>query len=159
MALPRPLFTRYSKLTITTGVDPDTVSTSYECSTTTAGITAAGGDLVSQNTQCPDGTFAETTPRTKSLTLTGVQDVETDEPDNLMIFCDEHVGETVELEWYPKTDADKAPVGFGWKGTAIVGAPSQIGNGDIGAYATFDVVFPFQGKPVRIDAAGLPVAA
>ena len=158
MALPVPLFTKFSKFEITTGGTPG-VATTYECQLTKAGLVPNGGDLVSQTTQCPDGSFSETTPQTWSLNITAVQDVETDDPANLQIFCYNHVGETVDLTWYPKTDADKAPVGFGWQGPAKVGSPSAIGGGDIGAYATFDAVFAFQGKPVMVDAAGLPVAA
>lgn len=157
MALPKPLFTKYSLLTVNTGTDAAPVETSYECQTTTSGLQSDGGDLVSQSTQCPDGSFSESTPRTWSLAVTAVQDVETDEPENLMLFALDHEGETVGVTWYPKTDADKNPVGFGWKGPAKVGAPSAVGGGDIGAYATFDAVFAFQGKPVRVDETGQPV--
>ena len=160
MALPVPLFNKYALLTVHTGpAAPGGVTTNYECSATSIGLVSAGGDIVSQSTMCPDGAFTETTPKTWSLSVTALQDVETEEPDNLMIFGLDHEGETVDVTWYPKTDALKAPVGFGWEGPAKVGAPSQVGGGDIGTYATYDLVFAFQGKPVRVDATGTPVAA
>jgi hypothetical protein len=152
---PRPIFMRWVKLTIKTGGDQGTLKT-FQCSVTNAGITSAGGDAVSINTLCPDGAYSEAAERTYSFTLTGVQDVETQ--DSLMLFLMEHDGEMAELVFYPKTDKNGTPMGRGWMGDVTIAPPDVIGGADSGTYATFTATLPYQGRPVMIDDKGVIVA-
>src|SRR5215471_996817 len=113
---PRPIFTRYIKLTVEqTDGSGATITHSFECSVTQAGITSTGGDKQSLNTLCPEGSYSETTERTYSLDITGVQDVETQ--DSLMLFLWEHADEDAEALFYPVVDKNGTPQGRGWKGT------------------------------------------
>lgn len=152
---PRPIFTRYIKLTIDQTDSGGTVH-QFECSVTQAGITSTGGDKQELNTLCPDGSYSEVTERTYSLDITGVQDVETQE--SLMLFLWEHADEDAEALFYPKVDKNGTPQGRGWKGDVKLSPPDTIGNTTSGTYATFTASLPFQGKPVLVDADGNEVA-
>lgn len=157
MATPKPLFIRYSKLTLSDGATPTPETLNFECSATEIAVTSEGGDVTSISTQCPDGSFAEVNPRTYSLSITGIQDVESD--DSLLWFAWEHEGETWEATFYPKTDSQKAPVGRGLKGTITISLPDTIGGGEPGNFATMELVFPYSGRPTLVGTDGQPVAA
>jgi hypothetical protein len=156
MPLPKPLFMRWSLLTINQGVAPGT-DLNFECSATNIGLTTTGGDAVSLSTLCPDGSFSETNPKVWNLAITAVQDVESTSDESLMLFLMDHEGEAAHVTYYPKTDNAKAPVGRGWEGDVTLGSPNQVGNVEAGNYATFDAVLPFQGKPVPIGPDGTPI--
>jgi hypothetical protein len=149
---PRPIFTRYIKLTI----DTNGTINSFECAVTQAGIVSTGGDKQELNTLCPDGSYSETTERTYSLDVTGVQDVETQ--DSFMLFLWTHAGEDAEAIFYPVADKNGTPQGYGWKGEVKLSPPDTIGNTTSGTYATFTASLPYQGKPVLIDSTGAEVS-
>lgn len=148
----KPLFVRWIKLTIE---DDDAVSHDFQCAITQAGLTSTGGDPVSLNTLCPEGTFSENTERTWQLTITAAQDVESAE--SLMLFLLEHEGETAEFTYYPKTDKSGTPVGRGFTGTVTLAPPDNVGNATSGTYATFTATLPLQGKYAMIDEQGNPI--
>lgn len=158
MALPTPLYVRYSLLTFEildeTG-QPTGTTFNYECSATNIGLVSSGGELTELNTLCPDGSFSEAAPRTWALNVTAVQDVESS--DSFLFLLMDNEGATAHVTWYPKTDNQKSPVGFGWEGDVKVTLPDQVGGVDIANYATFTVSLPFQGTPSRIDSNGDPV--
>ena len=156
MAMPAPVYMRYSKLTIenATGATP-TYTHDFQCSATSIGLTSTGGDVTSISTLCPDGSFSETAPRQWQLSVVALQDVES--TDSFMLFCIDHEGEAAHATFYPKTDNAGAPVGRGWEGDITIAVPDTVGGVEPGNYATFNVVFPFVGKPVGIDASGDPV--
>jgi len=151
---PRPVFMRWIKFTIKTS-DAAAPLHSFQCAVTNAGITSTGGDAVSINTLCPDGAYSEVAERTYAFTLTGVQDVETQ--DSLMLFLMEHDGEVAELTFFPKTDKNGTPMGRGWKGTVTLAPPDTIGGADAGTYATFTATLAYQGRPTMIDSNGVEV--
>lgn len=157
MAMPTPLYMRYSKLTIASddGVTP-TYTHDFQCSATSAGLTTTGGDVTSISTLCPDGSFSETAPRTYQLTVTALQDVES--TDAFMLFCMDREGENAFATFYPKTDGTGDPVGRGWEGNIVIALPDTVGGVEPGNYATFTVVFPYVGKPTPIGADGAPIA-
>lgn len=149
-----PLYVRYSKLEVTTsGGASQTFD--FECSATSIGLTSTGGDLTSLTTLCPSGSFSEVNPRTWALSITAVQDVESE--DSFMLFLMDHEGEAASVTWYPKTDASKNPVGRGWTGEVTIAVPDTVGGVEAGNYATFTVELPFQGKPTPIDSDGNPI--
>src|SRR5690349_15516719 len=113
MATPKPLFIRYALLTLESS-DAVPVVMNFECSATEIAVTSEGGDVTSISTQCPEGSFSEVNPRTYSLTITGVQDVE--DVDGLLWFSWLHEGEVWHATFYPKTDSAKQPVGNGMEG-------------------------------------------
>ena len=154
MPLPKPLFVRWVKLEIT-----DAVGTihSWQCSVTQAGLTSTGGDPVTLNTLCPDGSFSEATERTWQFTITGVQDVES--VDSLQIFLLEHDGESATFLYYPKVDKAGNPMGRGFTGTVTVVPPDNVGNAASGAYATFTAALPLQGKYTMVDQNGEPIVS
>lgn len=156
MAIPNPLFMRWSKLTLDMGGEP-AVTYDFQCSATSIGLVSEGGELTSVTTLCPQGSFSESTPRTWSLSVTAVQDVES--ADSLLLFLIDNEGATALATFYPKTDAAGAPVGRGWEGTVNLGLPDTIGGAEPGNYAMFEVSFPYVGKPIPIDAAGVPISA
>lgn len=146
-----PLYVRYMYLEI--ALQSGSAETfQFECSATSIGLVASGGDLTSLSTLCPAGSFAESSPRTWSLDVTAVQDVESNE--SFMLFLMDHEGELADVTWYPKTDANKVPQGRGWTGVVTLGVPNQVGGVEPGNYATFTVSLPFQGKPSPIDSEG-----
>lgn len=150
-----PLFTKYAKLTLALTSGPNSgTSHDFECSATSVGLVSTGGEVVSLNTLCPDGSFSETNARAWQLSVTAAQDVES--ADSLMLFLIDNAGEKATATFYPKTDSAKNPVGRGWEGTVTVALPDNIGGGTIGTYATFTAVLPFEGKPQGIDPAGNP---
>jgi len=156
MALPSPLFMRYSKLTLATPAGeavPEVIE--FQCSSTSIGLTSEGGDLTSISTLCPDGSFSESTPRTWSLTVTGVQDVES--VDSFLWYLMDNDGATADATFYPKTDNAGLPVGRGYEGVVTIAPPDIVGGVEPGNYATFTAVLPFIGKPAPIDAAGAPI--
>jgi hypothetical protein len=157
MPTPKPLFIRYAKLTLDDGLATPLVTFDYECSATEIAITSEGGDITSINTQCPEGSFSEANPRAYSLTINAVQDVES--TDSLLAFAWQREGTVWRATFYPKTDAQKAPVGFGWEGQVTISMPDQIGGGEPGNFATMELVFPYTGRPSMIDADGAPVPA
>jgi hypothetical protein len=148
----KPLFVRWIKLTID---DENGTTHTFQCAVTQAGLTSTGGDAVALNTLCPDGSFAEATERTWSLTVTGVQDVES--ADSFQMFLLEHDGETAEFVFYPKTDKSGTPVGRGFTGTVTIAPPDNVGNAASGTYATFTATLPLSGKYQMIDEAGNPI--
>lgn len=148
----KPLFVRWIKLEVT---DAQSVVHEFQCAVTQAGLTSTGGDPVSLNTLCPEGSFSEATERTWQLTVTGVQDVESAE--SFQMFLLEHDGETATFEYYPKTDKNGTPMGRGFTGTVTLAPPDNIGNAASGAYATFTATLPLQGKYSMVDAAGNPI--
>ena len=152
--MPVPLFTKYALLHLALESDSSTVY-AFECSATSAGLVSTGGEVVSLNTLCPDGSFSESAARAWQLSVTAVQDVESE--NSLQLFLIDHEGEKATATFYPKTDSAKAPQGRGWEGTVTIALPDTIGNGTIGQYATFTAVLPYEGKPQGIDAAGNPV--
>lgn len=152
--MPVPLFTKYALLSLELVDDIAGVVHQFECSATSAGLVSTGGEVISLNTLCPDGSFSETAARAWQLSVTAVQDVES--PDSLMLFLMDHEGEKAVAVFYPKTDSAKVPQGRGWTGTVTIALPDNVGNGAIGQYATFTAVLPFEGKPQGIDAAGEP---
>jgi len=156
MGTPKPLYVRYSKLTLTKD-DGQGGSTSldFECSATNIGVTSEGGDTTSLNTLCPEGSFSESAPRTYSLAQTIVQDVESD--DSVLWFAWQHEGEVWDAMYYPKTDSQKNVVGNGLKGTVTVSLPDQIGNVEPGNFATSALVWSYQGRPTLVDDQGNPV--
>src|SRR3954470_16921574 len=151
---PRPIFMRWVKLTVKTS-DAASPLRSFQCSVTNAGITSTGGDTVSINTLCPSGAYSENAERTYAFTLTGVQDVETQ--DSLMLFLMDHDGETATLTFYPKVDKKGTPMGRGWTGVVTVAPPDTIGGADAGTYATFTATLPYAGRPTMIDSNGITV--
>lgn len=148
----KPLFVRWIRLEVT---DAQAVVHEFQCAVTQAGLTSTGGDPVSLNTLCPEGSFSEATERTWQLTVTGVQDVESAE--SFQMFLLEHDGETATFEYYPKTDKNGTPMGRGFTGTVTLAPPDNIGNAASGAYATFTATLPLQGKYSMVDAAGNPI--
>jgi len=148
----KPLFVRWIKLTID---DENGTTHTFQCAVTQAGLTSTGGDAVALNTLCPDGSFAEATERTWSLTVTGVQDVES--ADSFQMFLLEHDGETAEFVFYPKTDKSGTPVGRGFTGTVTIAPPDNVGNAASGTYATFTATLPLKGKYQMIDESGNPI--
>lgn len=148
----KPLFVRWIKLTV---VDADSVSHDFECAVTQAGLTSTGGDAVSLNTLCPEGSFSEATERVWSLTVTGVQDVESAE--SFQMFLLEHDGEQATFTFYPKTDKSGVPMGRGFTGTVTIAPPDNVGNAASGAYATFTATLPLQGKYSMVDETGAPI--
>ena len=149
----KPLFVRWIKLTITE--DDGTTTHDFQCAVTQAGLTSTGGDSVSLNTLCPEGTFSENTERTWQLTITAAQDVESAE--SLQLFLLEHEGETAEFIYYPKTDKSGAPVGRGFTGVVTLSPPDNVGNATSGTYATFTATLPLQGKYSMVDETGTPI--
>lgn len=152
---PQPIFMRYIKLTVTTGSGATLKTHSFECQVTNAGITSTGGDAQSITTLCPDGTYSESTERIYSVTITGIQDVTTQE--SLMLFLWEHDGELAEIVFFPRVTKSGTPEGRGWKGSVKLVPPDTIGGADSGTYATFTASLPFQSKPVMIDKDGVVV--
>ena len=152
--MPIPLFTKYAFLSLELVDDVGGIVYAFECSATSAGLVSTGGEVVSINTLCPDGSFSETAARAWQLSITAVQDVES--ADSLMLFLIDHEGEKANAVYYPKTDSAKVPQGRGWEGVVTISLPDNIGNGAIGQYATFTAVLPFEGKPQGIDANGDP---
>lgn len=148
----KPLFVRWIKLEVT---DANDVTHSFQCAVTQAGLTSTGGDPVSLNTLCPEGSFSEATERTWQLTVTGVQDVESAE--SFQMFLLEHDGELADFLYYPKTDKAGTPMGRGFTGTVTLAPPDNVGNSASGAYATFTATLPLQGKYSMVDAAGNPI--
>ena len=148
----KPLFVRWIKLEVT---DAQSVQHSFQCAVTQAGLTSTGGDPVSLNTLCPEGSFSEATERTWQLAITGVQDVESAE--SFQLFLLEHDGETATFLYYPKTDKQGVPMGRGFTGTVTLAPPDNVGNAASGAYATFTATLPLQGKYSMVDAAGNPI--
>jgi hypothetical protein len=153
-AMPIPLFTKYALLSLELVDDVGGVVHNFECSATSAGLVSTGGEVITLNTLCPDGSFSETAARAWQLSVTAAQDVESD--DSLMLFLIDHEGEKAIAVYYPKSDSAKVPQGRGWTGTVTIALPDNIGNGAIGQYATFTAVLPFEGKPSGIDPAGQP---
>ena len=152
MPLPKPLFVRWIKLEVTDALG---AAHAFQCYVTQAGLTSTGGDPVSINTLCPEGSFSECSERAWSLAITGVQDVETLE--GLQLFLLRHDGETATFLYYPKTDRAGAPVGYGFKGTVTLSPPDNVGNAASGTFATFTTTLPLQGKYTMVDSAGNPV--
>lgn len=150
-----PMYVRYSSLKLTRQNAGAAETLSFECSSTNIGVTSDGGDSTALNTLCPSGSFSEVAQRTYSLAVTAVQDVE--DVEGLLWFAWRHEGETWEATYYPKTDAAGAIVGNGLQGTVTVQLPAQIGNVESGNYATTDLVWPFQGRPVLVDSSGVDV--
>lgn len=147
-----PLFTRWIKLEVT---DDTGTKHGFQCSVTQAGLTSTGGDPVSINTLCPEGSFAEATERAWSLAITGVQDVESAE--SFQLFLLEHDGEEATFVYYPKTDKAGNPVGRGFTGTVTLAPPDNVGNAASGTFATFTTTLPLKGKYSMVDEAGNPV--
>jgi hypothetical protein len=148
----KPLFVRWIKLEVT---DAQSVAHNFECAVTQAGLTSTGGDPVSLNTLCPEGSFSEATERTWQLTVTGVQDVESAE--SFQLFLLEHDGEQATFVYYPKTDKSGTPMGRGFTGTVTLAPPDNVGNSASGAYATFTATLPLQGKYSMVDENGDPI--
>lgn len=148
----RPLFVRWIKLSVTDtlGVDHE-----FQCAVTQAGLTSTGGEPVSLNTLCPEGSFSEATERAWSLTVTGVQDVESAE--SFQMFLLEHDGEEATFLYYPKTDKAGTPVGRGFTGTLTLAPPDNVGNAASGTFATFTATLPLRGKYTMVDASGNPL--
>lgn len=147
-----PLFVRWIKLTVT---DADDVDHAFQCAVTQAGLTSTGGDPVSLNTLCPEGSFSEATERAWSLTVTGVQDVESAE--SFQLFLLEHDGEEATFTYYPKTDKSGVPMGRGFTGTVTLTPPDNVGNATSGTFATFTATLPLKGKYGMVDASGAPI--
>lgn len=145
----KPLFVRWVKLTV---VDQYDVSHEFACHVTQAGLTSTGGDAVSLNTLCPQGSFSEPTERAWQFTVTGVQDVESAE--SFQMFLLEHDGEEATFTYYPKTDKAGNPVGRGFTGTVTLAPPDNVGNSASGSYATFTATLPLKGKYTMIDEQG-----
>ena len=152
MPLPSPLFVRWVKLEITDAVG---VVHAWQCSVTQAGLTSTGGDPVTLNTLCPEGSFSEATERAWSFTITGVQDVES--ADSLQIFLLEHDGELATFLYYPKVDKGGNPKGRGFTGSVTIVPPDNVGNAASGAYATFTASLPLAGKYTMVDQGGVPI--
>jgi hypothetical protein len=148
----RPLFVRWIKLTVT---DAGGMDHAFQCAVTQAGLTSTGGDPVSLNTLCPEGSFSEATERAWSLTVTGVQDVESAE--SFQLFLLEHDGEEAQFAYYPKTDKNGVPVGRGFTGNVTLTPPDNVGNAASGTYATFTATLPLKGKYAMVDANGDPI--
>jgi len=148
----KPLFVRWIQLEVT---DAQSVVHSFQCAVTQAGLTSTGGDPVSLNTLCPEGSFSEATERTWQLTVTGVQDVESAE--SFQMFLLEHDGESATFVYYPKTDKAGTPMGRGFTGNVTLAPPDNVGNAASGTYATFTATLPLQGKYSMVDAAGNPI--
>lgn len=148
-----PLFVKYAKLSLGSGG----TAADFQCSSTSIGITSEGGGSQSLTTLCPDGSFSEQQPKTYNLNVTLVQDVEN--IDSFMFWLLEHDGEVVDFTYYPKTDAQGNPVGYGFKGKVTVSAPDTIGGAESGNFATSTVVLPLQGKYSVIDKAGVVLPA
>ena len=147
-----PLFVRWIKLEVT---DANSVTHTFQCSVTQAGLTSTGGDPVSLNTLCPAGSFSEPTERAWNLAVTGVQDVESAE--SFQLFLLEHDGEEATFLYYPKTDKNGVPKGRGFTGTVTLAPPDNIGNAASGAFATFTATLPLKGKYSMVDEAGNPI--
>lgn len=148
-----PLFVRWVKLTVT---DKNGTEHTFQCSVTQAGLTSTGGDPVSLNTLCPQGSFSEPTERAWNFVVTGVQDVESAE--SFQLFLLEHDGEEATFEYYPKTDKQGVPMGRGFTGTVTLAPPDNIGNATSGTFATFTATLPLKGKYSMVDELGNPVA-
>lgn len=148
----RPLFVRWIKLSI-----EDKLGTLHEfqCAVTQAGLTSTGGDPVSLNTLCPEGSFSEAAERAWNLTVTGEQDVESAE--SFQMFLLEHDGEEATFTYYPKTDKSGTPMGRGFTGTVTIAPPDNVGNAPSGAFATFTATLPLRGKYSMVDEAGNPI--
>lgn len=149
---PSPIFMRWISLKVK---DASGINHEFACAVTQAGLTSSGGDPVELTTLCPEGSFSEATERVWSLTITGVQDVES--MDSLMIFLLEHDGEQAEFTFYPKVDKTGVPQGRGFKGTVTIGPPDTIGNVEAGNWATFTVTLGLIGKYVMVDGNGNPI--
>ena len=148
----KPLFVRWIKLEVT---DKYSVTHTFECAVTQAGLTSTGGEAVSLNTLCPEGSFSEAGERAWSLAVTGVQDVESAE--SFQMFLLEHDGEEATFLFYPKTDKAGTPMGRGFTGLVTLTPPDNVGNAASGAYATFTATLPLKGKYSMIDEAGNPI--
>ena len=148
----KPLFVRWIKLEIE---DKNGVTHGFECAVTQAGLTSTGGDPVSLNTLCPEGTFSEATERAWNFVLTGVQDVESQE--SLQLFLLAHDGEEATFTYYPKVDKAGTPQGIGFTGLVTITPPDAVGNAASGTFATFTATLPLKGKYQVIDAAGNPI--
>jgi hypothetical protein len=140
----KPLFVKYSKLTLD-GKD-------FQCEATSVGITSSGGGEQTLTTLCPDGSFSEQQSKTYSLTVTLAQDVEN--IDSFLMWCMIHDTETVDFVYYPKTDGQGKPVGYGFKGQVVIAVPDTIGGSEAGSFATAQVSFGLQGRYSVVDAAG-----
>jgi len=149
----KPLFVRWIELEITE--DDGTTVHSFQCAVTQAGLTSTGGDPVSLNTLCPEGSFSEATERVWNLAITGVQDVESAE--SFQMFLLEHDGEEATFKFYPKTDKSGTPMGRGFTGNVTIAPPDNIGNAASGSFATFTATLPLKGKYSMIDETGAPI--
>jgi len=148
----KPLFVRWIKLEIE---DASGLTHTFQCAVTQAGLTSTGGDPVSLNTLCPEGSFSEATERVWSLAITGVQDVES--ADSFQIFLLEHDGEEATFTYYPKTTKTGVPVGRGFTGHVTIAPPDNVGNAASGSFATFTATLPLKGKYSMIDEQGNPI--
>jgi hypothetical protein len=149
----KPLFSRWIKLKITEA--DGTTSHEFQCAVTQAGLVPSGGDPVTLNTQCPEGSFSEATERSWALAVTAAQDVES--ATSFQLYLLEHEGETATFLFYPKTDKNGVPVGRGFTGTVVLAPPDQVGNAAVSTYATFTVNLPLQGKYGMVDETGAPI--
>lgn len=148
----KPLFVRWIKLEVT---DKYETAHTFQCAVTQAGLTSTGGEPVSLNTLCPEGSFSEATERAWSLAVTGVQDVESAE--SFQMFLLEHDGEEATFVYYPKTDKSGVPMGRGFTGTVTLTPPDNVGNAASGTFATFTATLPLKGKYSMVDETGAPV--
>jgi hypothetical protein len=148
----RPLFVRWVRLVIN---DAQSNAHYFQCYVTQAGLTSTGGDAVSLNTLCPEGSFSEASERAWSFTITGVQDVESAE--SLQMFLLEHDGEEATFVYYPKTAKSGQPVGRGFTGTVTIAPPDNVGNAASGTFATFTASLPLKGKYSMIDENGADI--
>lgn len=148
----KPLFVRWIQLSIE---DKNGVTHEFACEVTQAGLTSTGGDPVSVNTLCPEGSFSENTERAWQLSITGVQDYET--ADSLALFLLQHDGEEAQFTFYPKVDKSHQPVGYGFTGTVTIAPQDNVGNAASGTYATMTATLPLKGKYTIVDSAGTPL--
>jgi hypothetical protein len=148
----KPLFVRWVKLEIE---DKNNVTHTFQCSVTQAGLTSTGGDAVSLNTLCPEGSFSEAGERAWNFTVIGVQDVESAE--SFQMFLLEHDGEEATFLYYPKTDKTGAPVGRGFTGLVTLAPPDNVGNAASSTFATFTANLPLKGKYSMVDETGAPI--
>lgn len=148
----KPLFVRWIKLEVT---DKNAVKHTFQCAVTQAGLTSTGGDPVSLNTLCPEGSFSEATERAWNFSIIGVQDVESAE--SLQMFLLEHDGEEATFLYYPKTDKSGTPMGRGFTGDVTIAPPDNVGNAASGTFATFNAALPLKGKYRMVDEDGNPI--
>lgn len=164
MAVPSALFTKYSVFELSDDCSAATpVWEAWQCSAQSIGITSADPAEQTLSTLCPDGSWSDSESRTYSLDLTIVQDVESKDaagdPNALMFYSMLHDGETKCFRYYPKSDAQGKPVGFGFQGMVKVAPVGTIGGTEAGNFATATLSWGLQGKFSVVDATGAVVAA